>query len=282
MKEEPMTKEVARRYLLGAVDDLERQQIESLFMTDPKDQETIVGAEEELLEDYFEGSLSESDLAKFLEQYAKVPRQQRRLRIAAAIREYALSEAERDKGSPSVMGKLRNLISSPVLRERRLYIPVAVTLMVLVIAGIWLVQWNNQRQRDADLRLALERELTDLNSPSNLNQNRTQMLSLVLPPVALRSINQSSQVVSQSAHQIIELHLLLTHKRESQSYTAVLRRVGSTDEITVANLRAEKGPANSVVRLRLPSKSLSRGHYLVSLSGVPDGLTQQYEFVIAG
>ena len=34
MKDEPMTREAARRFLLGTVDDSERHRIESLFMTD--------------------------------------------------------------------------------------------------------------------------------------------------------------------------------------------------------------------------------------------------------
>ena len=52
MKDEPMTREAARRFLLGTVDDSERHRIESLFMTDAKTEELILTVEDELLEDH--------------------------------------------------------------------------------------------------------------------------------------------------------------------------------------------------------------------------------------
>ncbi|HKO63180.1 MAG TPA: hypothetical protein VJV03_18605 [Pyrinomonadaceae bacterium] len=281
MKEEPVTKEVARRFLLGAVDDSERQRIESLFITSPDVQATLLSAEEELFDDYFEGGLSVSDSAKFVERFGRGERQQRKLNIAGSIRNYALSEGQRNRASSSIVEKFRHLISLPAVGGRRLYIPAAVTLVLLVIAAIWLAQWNNQRQSDADLRLALERELNHLNSPSNLTQEQTYV-SVVLPPLTLRSSNQSSQTVSQTAHQIVELQLLLTRKQELQNYRAVLRRVGSADEFILPGLRPAKSSAGSVVKLRVPARSLPRGHYLISLTGSPDAPGEEYDFVIGG
>jgi hypothetical protein len=280
MNEKPMTEEVARRFLLGAVDDSEREQIESLFIIDPETEQTILIAEDELVEDYLEGSLSPSDSAKFLEQYAKVPRQQRRLRIAASIREYALSEAQRIQPGTSPVQKLRGFVSLPWPREPRWYIPIAVTVIGLVITAIWLVQWNNQRMRETNLRSALERELTELNSTSSLSKDQPQMLSVVLPPVSLRSV-RPSEVASRSTYQIIEFQLLWTHKKEFQSYLAVLRRVGGAEEFNIPNLQAEKNSAGRVVRLRLPAEALARGDYKISLSAIPDGPTEQYDLVVA-
>jgi hypothetical protein len=279
MKEGPMTKEVARRYLLGAVDDSERHRIETMFMTDPETKETILTAEEELLEDYLEGTLSEPDSARFLERYGHEPRQQRRLRITASIREYALSEAQRSQVGISAT-QWRGFASLSWLRERR-FLPIAASLIVLAIGAIWLIQWNNQRQREAYMRLALERELTDLNSPSSLNQNHARILFVMLPPVSLRSINSRPEVTPQSPYEIIELQLILPQTQDVQNYTAVLRRVGETDGFTVANLRREKVSAGTVVKLRLPAKSLPRGPYEISLTGIPNGPAQQYDFVIA-
>jgi hypothetical protein len=287
MNEKPMTKTVARRFLLGAVDDSERQQIESLFIIDPETKETILIAEDELVEDYLEGSLSESDTAKFLEQYAHGPRQRRKLRIAESIKEYARAEALRDQSGSSALQKLRSFISLRWPRERRFYIPIVVAVAtVLVVTAVWLVQWNTHRMRDTNLRLAIEQQLTELNAPSSLREDQPQMLSLVLPSVSLRSVSSPAQITPQAAYRVVELRLLWPHKEEFQSYLAVLRRVGGTEKYTITNLHAEKNPGGKVVRLRLPAQSLAPGHYNVSLSAIAgDGISgprEEYEFLIGG
>jgi hypothetical protein len=287
MNEKPMTKTVARRFLLGAVDDSERQQIESLFIIDPETKETILIAEDELVEDYLEGSLSESDTAKFLEQYAHGPRQRRKLRIAESIKEYARAEALRDQSGSSALQKLRSLISIRWPREGRLYISIAVAAtIVLVVTAVWLLQWNNHRMRDNNLRLAFEQQLTELNTPSSLRENPPQMLSLVLPSVSLRSVNPAEQITRQASYRVIELQLLWPHKEEPQSYLAELQRVGASEKFAIPNLHAEKNSGGKFVRLRLPAQSLAPGLYHVRLSAISsDGMTgptEEYEFMIGG
>ena len=280
MKDEPVTREAAKLFLLGTVDDSQRRRIESLFMTDPKTEETILAVEEELLESYLEGTLSESDAAHFLERYGHEPRQQRRLRITTSLREYALSEAQRSRAGNSFTQQLRGFASFARLRERG-FIPIAASLIVLAIAAIWLIQWNNESLRQTNVRVALQKEITDLNSRSGLDPNHQQTLSVVLPPVSLRSINSRPEVMSQSAYNVIELQLVLPHTGDAREYTATLLRLEATDQFTVANLRQETTSASTVVKLRLPAKSLPRGPYEISLTGIPNGPTHHYDFVIA-
>jgi hypothetical protein len=286
MNEKPMTKALARRFLLGTVEDSERQRIESLFIIDSETQETILIAEDELVEDYLEGSLSEPDTAKFLEQYAHGPRQRRKLRIAASLREYAQSDALRHQSEGSALGKLRTFFSRTWPRERRLYLPIAVAMAtVLVVTTVWLVRWNTERVREAHLRLSIEQQLAELNAPSSLRENPAQMVSLVLPSVSLRSGNSPASM-SHTRYRVFELQLLWPHQEEFQSYLAVLRRVGDTEPFTIANLQAEKKSGSKVVRLRLPAQSLTPGFYQVSLSASASdgisGLTEEYEFMIGG
>jgi len=287
MNEKPMTKAVAKRFLLGAVDDSERQQIEKLFIIDPEAKETILVAEDELVEDYLEGSLSESETAGFLEQYAYEPRQRRKLRIARSITEYARAEALRDESPGSALQKLGSFVSSSWQGKRSWFIPIAVAVAtLLIVTTVWLVQWNNRRTEDNNLRVAIERELTELNAPSSLRENPPQMLSLVIPSVSLRNVNSPPAISPQAADRVIELQLLWPQKEESPSYVAVLRRVGGSEEFRIANLHAEKKANDNVVRLRLPAQSLAPGLYNASLSpigsdGTP-GSAEEYDFVIGG
>lgn len=285
MNDKPMTKAAAKQFLLGGVEDSKREQIESLLITDPDTEETILIAEEELIEDYLEGSLSESDRIRFLSQYAYGPREQRKLRIAESIREYAQADARRMQSGSAVQTLRR--ISGRWQPKRRLYLPIAVAVAtVLVVASVWLAQWNSHRMRDDNLRLALEGELAELNTPSRLRENPPQMLSLVLPSVSLRSVNSPAEIAPQTAYRIIELQLLWPQEGDSQSYLAVLRRVGGREEFKVFNLRAEQKPGGKVVRLRVPAQSLAPGLYHTSLSalasdGTP-GPAEEYDFIIGG
>jgi hypothetical protein len=285
MSDKPMTRAVARRFLLGAVDESERQQIESLFIIDPATKETILIAEDELVEDYLEGSLSESDKAKFLKQYAYGPQQQRKLRIIESIREYGQAQTLRAKSKSSFLQQLRSLFFLNGPRDRRLYLPIAVAVAtVLVGIAVWLVQWNNQRTRDQNLRLAFEQQLKDLNAPASLSENPPKMLSLTIPSVSLRSVSSPAEINSQTGYRTIELQLLWPHKEEAQSYRALLRRVRDNEKFTIANLHTEQNPVGKVVRLRLPAERLAPGLYQVSLSAIAgDGTsssTEEYEFSI--
>lgn len=285
MSEKPMTRAVARRFLLGAVDDSERQQIESLFLIDPETKETILIAEDELVEEYLEGSLSESDTARFLDHYAYGPRQRRKLRIVESIQEYGREEALRDQSENSFLQHLHNFISRHGPRYRRLYVPIAVAMAtVLVVIAVWLVQWNNQRMRDQNLRLAFEQQLKDLNAASSLSENPPQMLSLILPSVSLRSVKSPAEINPQAAYRIIELQLLWPQKEEAQSYRAILRRVGDGENFMITNLHAERNPVGKVVRLRLPAERLAPGTYQISLSAIAgDGTfspAEEYDFLI--
>lgn len=287
MNEKPVTKAVAKRFLLGAVDDSERTQIESLFVVDPEIQDTILLAEDELVEDYLEGSLSESDRARFLDQYAHGPGERRKLRIAQSLREFAQAEAARTQSGNTALQKLQRFISLRWLSERRWYLPIAAAVAVVVIVtAIWLVKWNNERTRDNNLHLATNREITELNSPANLRENPPEMLSLVIPSVSLRSVNSPAEITPQTTNRVIELQLLWPQKEQAQSYQAVLRRVSGTEEFTISNLHAEQKPGGKVVRLRLPAQSLAPGLYRTSVSAIAgdgtSGPAEEYNFIIGG
>ena len=58
MKEETGGDAVLREFLLGGLDDEQRVLIEDQFLTDSQTWERVLAAEQELIEDYLEGSLS--------------------------------------------------------------------------------------------------------------------------------------------------------------------------------------------------------------------------------
>ena len=96
MNKESVTDTLARRFLLGDVDDVERERIERLFISEPEINTKILLAEDDLIEDYLEDSLTPSDRGKFLGQYGYTAAERQKLRIAKSIKEYAAAEATPD------------------------------------------------------------------------------------------------------------------------------------------------------------------------------------------
>lgn len=91
MSQQPVPDSLLRQFLLGRISDAERDQIECLFITDARTRERILAAEEELMEDYLEGSLEPAELECFLWQYRDAA-QRRKLRILKALKAYALDQ----------------------------------------------------------------------------------------------------------------------------------------------------------------------------------------------
>src|SRR5215213_4214490 len=94
MNEKLVTETLLRQFLLGKVDDEERQRIESMFVTGAFSNERVIAAEQHLIDDYLDDSLTPADKERFLAQYGDTPAAQRKLRIAKSIQDWAATSAD--------------------------------------------------------------------------------------------------------------------------------------------------------------------------------------------
>lgn len=278
MKEEPITDALLRQFLLGKVNDDERQQIESLFITDSSMRERVLAVEQDLAEDYLEDSLTPEDKEIFLARYASTPEQQRKLRITKSIKDWAVTNAAAGMRTPGATSGWSRLLDR--LRLKPIFlVPIAVTLLIAVVIS---VVWLNSRRELRNRHLALEQELASLNSPASLRETLPQMTALELAPVSLRS--GASQSLNRAASvQTMDLHLVWIQKEQYPTYKAVIGRVGDEREtLTVSGLQAE----NKRIHLRLPMTYLTPGTYRIDLTGIAaDGtsnLTEEYTFTVGG
>jgi len=281
MKEELVTDALLRQFLLGKVDDEERQRIEILFMTDPLSRERILVVEQDLIEDYLEDCLTTEDRERFLLQY-DTPEQRRKLRITKSIKEWGATEAKVTRTGPSRISIWRRLRVG--IRLKPVFvIPIAVTsIIAIVVAAVWLNRKTELRNRE---HLAIQQEVARLNDPSNLREVPPQMLSLKLTPVSVRSLERETELTTVAEIQFVELRLLSLQKELYSTYRAVIRRFDDEDTLTVGDLHAEND-GGKAVRIRLPAHMLRRGLYQIHLSGIAadgtTGLVEEYKFTVAG
>ena len=276
MGERLVTDASLRQFLLGQIDEEERQQIEELFITDSLSRERILFIEQDLIEDYLEGSLTATDQKSFLQQYTATPTQRQKLRIAKSIKERAAREGARTVPSAaSVWGRWAEW-----LRPRFVFVvPVAVVVIIAIVAA---AIWLNSRIERRNRHLALVEEVIQLNVPSSLSYVPPQMKVLELGPGTFRS-GESAELVRDTAVQQVELHLLWMQE-QYPNYRAVVHRISDDESVTINDRHAESD--GKTIRLRLPAHFLTRGTYLIELTGIADGgvtsPTEEYQFTVRG
>jgi hypothetical protein len=282
MEEARVTEQAARSFLLGDIDDSERQRIESLFLTDSAIRERILLVEDSLLDDYLDGSLASAEAEMFRSRYASDPTQQRKLRIAQSIRQHAIANSQTVSAPVSVFEKRQ--LAWPRF-DLRVVAPVFASLVILaIIAAVWIAVRMNRAAVERNQQAAIERRLADLNSPASLNANPPQMISSTLASVSVRSVNSTSELALKPSSQVVELNLLWTQKEEYLNYQPELSRVGRTKVFKLPPLQLETDRDVRLVRLRLPADLLEAGLYRITLTAPrfdgATGVIEEYEFLI--
>ena len=271
-----------RQFLLGDIDEGKRERIEKLFISDSESKQRILIAEEDLIEDYLDGSLSPTQKEQFLAQYGYTPQHLRRLQITRLIKQHAMTAAR-----AKVVDVPAPQRSSFVFRlwppNMRIMIPALAVLMIAVIVGvIWLSRFNRGKFEEVNQRASIERELAEINSTTNPPAPPSQVFSLVLPPVSVRGVGPNNEVTRNPATSVIELHLLWPQKQEFSNYRITLNRVADTEQLTINGLHVQDEKSGRAVIVKIPTHLLRRGSYQVSLSGVGDdgtiGPSEEYTF----
>ena len=267
MKEEPVTDALLRQFLLGAVGDQERQRLESMFVTGALSRERVEAAEQHLMDDFLEDSLTPEDKERFLAQYGETPAAQRKLRIAKSIQDWAASSA--------VAGSRWSRLRARFRLKPAFMIPItAVTVLAIVFASVWL----RSRWEQRSTHLAMQQELMWLNTPSML---RDVASYVALTPGTVRSGGAENELTVPANVDSVALGLLWTQAERFPSYQATIRRFDEDESFTIPNLQLDSG---NVIRLRLPSRLLTRGLYRIEVSGVgaggATGPADEYQFQV--
>ena len=275
MKEDLVTDASLRQFLLAKVDDDERVRIESLVITNALTKERVCAAEQDLFEDYFEDALSGLDRESFRAQYAYTSHLQRRLEITRDIRNWAIALQKKKGNSSGTQTSSWSSVFTSFQLKPMLVMPIAATVIAIVIVGFWL----NQKMELRNRQLAIEKEIVRLNaSPSNPEG----IFSLTLRPITLRSAETQTELLMRPDIQIVELRLLWNLSESYPTYQAVLKRTGDTQSFIVPNLHAEID--GKAILLRLPPQILTVGTYHVELtsimSGGQSGPTEEFQFSI--
>ena len=144
------TPETIRRYLLGDLPENERAQIEDAFLGDAALFEEIEDAENDLIDEYVGGNLSEPESAQFENHYLALPENRARLRAAELLKNEREKET-RIADAPAAASAQKEISDAPgvwqsiaaFFRSWQL-VPLAAVVAVVALAGLWLATRQNE------------------------------------------------------------------------------------------------------------------------------------------
>jgi tetratricopeptide (TPR) repeat protein len=128
-----------RKYLLGNPDDkVKMRQIEEKILLDDNFAEQLSLAEDELIDEYLDGSLTETEREQFLHFFLISPENKEKLRLIQNLRKYAAQSTalqDSEQFSEKYRGRFdwRKLFSSPALRF---------AVIVLIVFGLGFGIWR--------------------------------------------------------------------------------------------------------------------------------------------
>lgn len=263
MQVDSKDQERLRQYLLGSLPLEERQPFEERLLTDGEFFEELLIVEDELVDHYLSGELTEAERESFETYFCVAPERREKVRFARALKKYVDNAAEaqtenfitaavpRSEPIPAfVSTEQKQPFFSFWPRNPILSYSLAATLVLVIGAVSW---------------MALNR----LKNPGL--EEPGQVLAVVLTPGLTRDGGEIKKISIPPGTGTLQLRLELS-KADYSSYRAELL---TSERVSIAireGLQAETSPTGKFITLPISRSSIKRDDYSVKLGGKrPDG-----------
>ncbi len=287
-------------YLLGDLSEEEEIEIEQRYFADDDYLDLLLAIEDELIDDYVRGALSEHERDQFEKYFLASPNRRQKVDIARAMMSFVSESA---LASAPTAGGLEPLswrsLPSILRRTNRAFRLSLATVIVVVAVGLsWLivdaVRLRNHLQQiqaertvlqDREQQLEqqaaeerargdrLDEELRRESDQRSLLEQEVErpsfqaVVSFVLAPGLLRDINKPRTLTLPPDARLVRLKLDL-ESDQHKVYRAVLRTVEEQEIWTRSGLKPESTRSGRGVVIRLPAGLLSKRDYILTLSGL--------------
>ena len=266
-----------RKYLLGGLAGEECERIEERVLTDAEFRDRVLDVEEDLIEEYAEGGLDETERQRFQAMFSSGAQRQLDVRIVEELKQHAaggwwfrLLRAVRDRVVPE---NSRRADSPGNFRKPAIaFALVIIVAIAFVVARRWwrTVQTPPSLTQEQTRRELVERELTRLNNPSQpphstvvatlspgLSRGDERPPAVEFPTVTLTRGTESAQFVLR----------LSPSAQQYKTFEAELTPVGTGESFKVDLQPVQIDQAVRALVLTLPVHALDDGDYRVQLSG---------------
>lgn len=259
MKSDIKELEAVRQYLLGQAPPEESSQIEERLLTDAAFYEELLIAEDELVDDYLAGELSDSDRKSCETLFLLTPERQQKIRFALTLKKYvnavgqtqpgesiAIDEISKDADEvPDRSPKKRPFLSLILFGNPIVSYSFAAAVL-LIVAGVALIvvkNWTSPTPHEP-LVVAL--------SPGLSRDDSGTIKEFAIP----------------SGTDSVQLELRIGRDLQYQSYRASLQTSAGVEKLRVNDLKTTATGNSVMVPLQAAAGLLTRGDYYVKLSGL--------------
>jgi hypothetical protein len=313
MKLDTGSETLIRQYLLAALTEEEREQVEARLMVDNDFFQQINLIEDELVDEYLDQVLSPQERQRFEETFLGAPERQHKLRFAKALRVYTANTA---RVSALEVKRERAPWWQPILALLNPPRPIlayslGTAVLALAVGGPWmLIRMAGQERRIEALQAQLQSgEASESRLRSQYEEQRAQTdriaaqlqeeqvkwssmkmaggqgtresrfplantLDMFLSPGMMRDASASQRLEIPKEISLVTLKLDLPENR-FKTYKAVLLNDG-LEILSRSRLRASESGSRIIVRLDLPASDLQTGDYEIQLSGAGQNDSDSY------
>lgn len=277
--------EVLARYLLGDLSDPEREQLEKEYFTNDGAWESLIAVENELIDSYIRGRLSDRQQKQFQQYFLQSPRRRERFEFDRLLMDPTLRQTP-EAASPSPTE--RKLRASWLGIFKRIPAPQMLTaaIILMLAAGAFLAFQNHrltvQLQRMQSEQTTLQTEIRNLresathaSSPQKEQANEilgiTQIpvISILLEPGNLRAAGSGN--VHQLPRLTMPASIVLALDLARDEYPLYTIKLQTADGHAVREVIGQRSQpiegGGRAVLLKFPSAVLPKGDYIAWLFG---------------
>lgn len=274
--------ELLTRYLLGDLSEVESDRLDELSVTNDEFSQQLLAVENDLIDAYVQGELSDQMRVQFQRQMLVTVRQRDRVDFALSLAHFIASNKISRKEGVAVIPLWKSLLSS---FQINLFVPAtALTLLVtsLLLSAILLfersrMQKHLQEERETHIReqQELESQLarqsedrSEIKLPAKLSSASTpQAVILNFKPLKSGS-NERKQLILAPSDEVVQIHLEF-ESDEYASYVVELRSLGSGTPIWQnGKLKARTKGGSKLIELTLPASLFKETGYQIALRGM--------------
>ena len=267
MKDIEREQSLIKQYLLGELDEQQREQLEQRVITNPDYKEQVLITEEELLEDFVNGSLPPRELELVRQKYSSSPSLLRKVEIARALNRYASDHPILPQRTIPQRGWAKSLLGFFAARNRFRQLSLAV-LILFMVGGSLLVYWWLSYESRANYEA-----LVRLNGPeSQLLPPDDSVVAISLSPLLLRGTNDTRTVTITRQTKTVQLRLPDSSGGRTSVFRARLKNNAGAEVFSLDDLRARQLGQFPVIVLQIPVGMLkSENHQLEIFEKTAEG-----------
>jgi anti-sigma factor RsiW len=273
MKDSTADRELLRQYLLGRLDDGTEAELKlsQEILLDEDLAEVADSVEEQLIEDYLEGTLPASDRKAAEEFLLQAPERQQKLRFMRLLETYfrefnGVTEDRLPTTAKPMKAFLRREKPSAFTWNRILVYGQAAALIILFIAGASYISKLRTRQTVLEGDLISERGRSERLS-QQVSEPQAPSVQLVLAEELVRSGGVLRHVDINPAIQRISVEIALPDHPRASSYNVQVSSAHSNEPIWAARVLPLVSAEGYVrLTLELPAQGLQSGIYTLVVS----------------